>query len=76
MVYPSPARKQSRISLLFAIVYLVVGALLIYLNFTGQIPGILLAIGMFLLIAASLGVRFLLDSKRRKNCNLGNARVF
>jgi hypothetical protein len=58
--------KHNNTNLAFMIVYLIVGAILIYLSFTGKIPSSVLAVGMFVLIAVSLVVKFVWDFKKRR----------
>jgi hypothetical protein len=52
--------------LIFAIIYLAVGAVLIYLNFTGTISSTIFAIGIAVLIVASLVFKFVSDFLMKK----------
>jgi hypothetical protein len=53
--------------LIFAAVYIAVGVLLIYWNFTGVISSAIFGLGIFVLIIASLIFKFVSDflSRRR-----------
>jgi hypothetical protein len=62
----SQRRKQDLTFLAFAIAYIVVGVVLFYLEFTGAISTAFFGIGMLILIAASLAVKFALDNARKK----------
>jgi Flp pilus assembly protein TadB len=62
----SHSRKDATTHLVFAAIYITVGALLIYWNFTGAISSVLFAIGIFVLIIASLIFKFVTDYLRRK----------
>jgi hypothetical protein len=59
-------QKRSRTTTVFAAVYISVGGLLVYLNFTGTISSTVLGIGIFGLIAASLIFNFATDCRRRR----------
>jgi uncharacterized membrane protein HdeD (DUF308 family) len=62
----SQRRKQDLTFLAFAIAYIVVGVVLFYLEFTGVISTAFFGIGMLILIAASLAVKFALDNAKKK----------
>jgi Flp pilus assembly protein TadB len=72
MTYSSNSqnRKHDLTTLVFAIIYIAVGALLIYWNFTGAISSTLFAVGIFILIAASLLLKFAADFSRKKKPHL------
>jgi hypothetical protein len=61
------ARRRTMATLAFAVVYVAVGFLLIYWNFTGAISSTTFGIGIFVLIIASLILKFVTDfmSKRK-----------
>jgi hypothetical protein len=68
MTYPT--RKDKWTNLAFAIAYIVVGAVLFYLNLTGTISSATFGLGIFGLIAASLILKFFIDfSRRRKSAS-------
>jgi hypothetical protein len=52
--------------LAFAVIYITVGILLIYWNFTGAISSAVFGIGIFVLIIASLIFKFATDLLRKK----------
>jgi hypothetical protein len=54
-------------TLAFAIVYVIVGVLLIYWSFTGAISSTTFGFGIFALIIASLIFKFATDFLRRRN---------
>jgi hypothetical protein len=62
----SQSRKRNIITLAFAVVYIIVGILLIYWNFTGTISSTTFGIGIFILIIASLIFKFATDFLRKK----------
>ncbi|MCW4017434.1 MAG: hypothetical protein NWF00_01920 [Candidatus Bathyarchaeota archaeon] len=63
----SQNHKRDLTALVFAVVYVVVGVLLIYLNYTGSISSTLFGVGIFVLIAASLLFKYATDfSKKRR----------
>ncbi|XES77107.1 MAG: hypothetical protein ACBZ72_13175 [Candidatus Bathyarchaeia archaeon] len=62
----SQTRKADLTTLAFAVIYIAVGALLIYWNFTGAISSTFFAIGIFLLIAVSLLFKFATDFSRKR----------
>ncbi len=59
-------RKNDRTMLVFAAVYIVVGAVLVYLRFTDAISSTIFAIGIAILIVASLIVKFAGDFLRKR----------
>ncbi len=60
------SRKRDLTFLAFAIAYIIVGAVLFYLEFSGAISTAVFGIGMLILIVVSLAVKFALDYARRK----------
>ncbi len=64
----SPKQKINHAMLAFAVIYIIVGGLLIYWNFTGTISSTIFAVGIFILIIISLVFKFANDFlRRRKN---------
>ena len=59
-------QKRSLTTIVFAAVYITVGVLLVYLNFTGTISSTVLGIGIFGLIAASLIFKVAIDFRNRR----------
>ena len=59
-------RKNDRTMLVFAAVYIVVGVVLVYLRFTDEISSTVFAIGIAILIVASLIVKFAGDFLRKR----------
>jgi hypothetical protein len=57
----SQSRKKGLITLVFAVVYITIGVLLIYWNFTGAISSVTFGIGILILIVASLIFKFVSD---------------
>jgi uncharacterized membrane protein HdeD (DUF308 family) len=66
MTLESQRRRNDQIMLALTVIYIVVGALLIYWNFTGAISSVVFGIGIFILIAASLVLKLVLDRSRRR----------
>ncbi len=59
-------RKRDLTMLVFAAVYIVVGLVLVYLRFTNAISSTVFAIGIAVLIVASLIVKFAGDFLRKR----------
>jgi hypothetical protein len=66
MTIKNKEQGRSLATIVFAAVYIAVGVLLVYLNFTGTISSTILGIGIFGLIAASLIFKFAIDFRRRR----------
>jgi hypothetical protein len=66
MTTESQRRRSDLTMLAFAIIYIVAGALLIYLNFIGAISSVVFAVCIFILIVASLLLKLALDRRLRK----------
>ena len=62
----SQSRRSNAANLAFAVFYIVVGVLLIYLRFTNVISTNIFGIGIFALIIGSLIFKFATDFLRRK----------
>jgi uncharacterized membrane protein HdeD (DUF308 family) len=62
----SQSRKRGLVTLAFAVVYIIVGVLLIYWNFTSAISSVTFGIGIFILIVASLIFKVVTDFIIRK----------
>ncbi len=60
------SRKRDLTFFAFAIAYIIVGAVLFCLEFSGAISTAVFGIGMLILIVASLAIKFALDYARRK----------
>ena len=62
----SESRKRDITTFAFAAIYIAVGILLTYLDLTGVISSTLFAVGIFLLIAASLVFKYVNDFLKKK----------